>query len=662
MNALLELGAGALAAGAVAQALSRHLRVGLATQIAGLGLVASAGLAALLAGARAAARGHAGTAFHAGIAPAFGLDPLSGLFLALLALTALPTLIYTDAYLAAIASVPRRRAGAALMAAFLLSLIGVLTARSATGFLACWELMTMIPAAAILVQRRDGPVRAAVYGYLAITHVAGTGVWIAVLILAHHGGMGDPRALAHTGAVAQTVVALAALIGFGAKAGLIPLHSWLPRAHPVAPTPMSALMSGVMVKVALYGMIRVEFESLPGHPLWLGLTLLGIGLVSAGGGVLWASAQRELKRLLAFSTVENVGIITMALGAALLLQRAGQPVWASLAFAAALLHTINHAFFKTLLFLGAGAFERATGSLELAHLGGLLRRMPWTGGAFMVGALAISGLPPLNGFSSEWLVLQSLLHVARRGPLAVGLSGALPLAGLAAVAAVTLLCFVKVVGLTLLGNARSPRSAAATEAPAAMRAGMGALAGGCLLLGLAPGLVLPKLASLLPGAAAAGAGLPRHVGLVLPGTGSLPTLGVALALLLLTLAIWLARGFRAQDPQPAPSWACGQPLVAELAWTSAAFTKPLRLVLAGLMRPERELELVQAGGLTQRISYSSHTPSLVDRVLLEPAVRAALRAAALARRTQTGNVRTYAAYLIGLLTCALVLLGTGLLR
>jgi len=659
---MLELGAVALATGAAVPALSGRVRAGLAAQIAGLALLGIAGFVALLGGTSAAARGGAGTGFRAGIAPAFGLDPLSGLFLALLALSALPTLIYADAYLAGIASAARRRAGAALMAAFLLSLVGVLAARSATGFLACWELMTMLPAAAILVQRRDGPVRAAVYAYLAITHVAGTGVWIAVLVLSHHGGLAHPHALMHAGAGAQTLVALAALIGFGAKAGLIPLHSWLPRAHPVAPAPMSALMSGMMVKVALYGMIRVEFESMPGRPLWLGLTLLAIGLISACGGVLWASAQRELKRLLAFSTVENVGIITMALGAALLLLRAGQPLGASLAFAAALLHTINHAFFKTLLFLGAGAFERATGSLELAHLGGLLRRMPWTGGAFMVGALAISGLPPFNGFSSEWLVLQSLLHVVRHGPLAVALSGALALAGLAATAAVTLLCFVKVAGLALLGNARSARSAAATEAPAAMRAGMGALAAGCVLLGLAPGLVLPTLASLLPGTATTGARLLRHAGLMLPGTGSLPTVGIAMALLLLTFTIWLARGFRAQDPQPAPSWACGQPLVAELAWTPAAFTKPLRLVLAPLMRPDRELDVVRAGGLTQRISYSSNTPSLIDRVLYEPAVRCALRAAALARRSQTGNVRTYATYLIGLLSCALVLLGTGILR
>jgi hydrogenase-4 component B len=356
VNAVLELGAVGLAIGAAVPALSRHVRAGLAMQIVGLTLLATAGLAALLASAGVAVQAHTATGFRAGIAPAFGLDQLSGLFLALLALTALPTLIYADAYLAGIASAARRRAGAALMAAFLLSLVGVLTARSATGFLACWELMTMLPAAAILVQRRDRRVRAAVYAYLAITHVAGTGVWIAVLVLAHHGGLGHPHALAHAGAGAQTLVALAALIGFGAKAGLIPVHSWLPRAHPVAPAPMSALMSGMMVKVALYGMIRVEFESLPGHPLWLGLVLLGIGLISACGGVLWASAQRELKRLLAFSTVENVGIITMALGAALLLLRAGQPVWASLAFAAALLHTINHAFIKTLLFLGAGAF------------------------------------------------------------------------------------------------------------------------------------------------------------------------------------------------------------------------------------------------------------------------------------------------------------------
>ena len=301
-----------------------------------------------------------------------------------------------------------------LTAAFLLALTGLLAARDVTTFLGFWELMTLVPAAAILVARRDDAVRAAVFAYLAITHLGGAGVWVAMLALAQHGAIGDPAALAAAGAGTQTLVAVAALVGFGTKAGLVPLHSWLPRAHPVAPAHLSALMSGVMIKVALYGLIRVEFEWLGATPRWLGLALLALGLLSALGGVLYALVQHDLKRLLAFHSIENVGIIALGLGASLLFARAGAREWAAIAFAAALLHVANHAVFKALLFLGAGAFERAVGALELDRLGGLLRRMPWTGGAFLVGSMAIAGLPPLNGFASEWLTLQALLHVALR--------------------------------------------------------------------------------------------------------------------------------------------------------------------------------------------------------------------------------------------------------
>ncbi len=298
-----------------------------------------------------------GAGFRSSVGLAFGLDPLSGFFLSVLALTAVPTLIFARDYLPGSHGA---RALGALTAAFLLSLVGVLAARDVIGFLGFWELMTLVPATAILVSRRDREVRSAVYAYLAITHLGGAGVWIALLALAHHGAIGDPAALAAAGSGAQTLVAVAALVGFGTKAGFIPLHAWLPRAHPVAPAHLSALMSGMMIKVALYGLIRVEFQWLGATPRWLGLALLAIGLTSSLGGVLWALVQHELKRLLAYHSIENVGIIALGLGASLLFAQAGNSTWAAIAFAAALLHVANHAIFKTLLFLGAGALQRAT--------------------------------------------------------------------------------------------------------------------------------------------------------------------------------------------------------------------------------------------------------------------------------------------------------------
>lgn len=649
MTVLLEAGAATLAAGGLLPFLRRGIRMALVVQTLGMALLGLAGLVVLVTGTSTGAR------FHNGFSPALGVDPLSGFFLALLALTAIPTLIFARAYLAGIEFPAARRWVAALMAAFLLALTGVLVARDVSSFLASWELMTMVPAASILAVRRDATVRSAVYAYVAITHVGGAGVWLALLIATSYGALGHPQALVAAGGATQTAVAIAALLGFGTKAGFIPLHSWLPRAHPVAPAPMSALMSGMMIKVAIYGLVRVEFDWLGARPLWLGLALLGFGLLSALGGVLWALAQHDLKRLLAYHSIENVGIIALGLGASLLFLHAGDRLWAAVAFGAAMFHTVNHAVFKTLLFLGAGAIERATGSLDLDHLGGLLRRMPWVGGAFLVGSLAIAGLPPFNGFISEWLTLQALLHVALYGSLGVALAGAVALAGLAATAALAALCFVKVVGLTLLGRPRTQRCAQAREPPLEMRLGMVPLAAACVLLGALPGLIFPTLAGLLD----AGVHVAREPGLALAGTGSLPALTIALALVVLTVVLALARGRGQQAPARAPSWACGQPVVAQLDWSSAAFTKPLRLVLEALMRPHRELEVVQAGTITRRIAYSSHTPSLVDRLLYEPAVGAALRGATVARRLQTGNVRTYAGYLGGLVVLALVLLGTG---
>lgn len=648
LEAIALAGVAALAFGGLLAAWPGRLGPGFGLQAIGTALLGAAGTG-VLAGDTEIAAG-----FRSDVAPALGLDPLSGFFLLVLAITAVPTLVFARDYVRA---GPAPRAVGSLTAAFLLALVGLLAARDVSTFLGFWELMTLLPAAAIIAARRDAPVRAAVFAYLAITHLGGAGVWIALLVLAQHGAIGDPAALAAQGAGTQALVAVAALIGFGTKAGLVPLHSWLPRAHPVAPAHLSALMSGVMIKVALYGLIRVCFEWLGATPRWLALALLALGALSAVGGVLWALVQEDLKRLLAFSSIENVGIVALGLGASLLFAEAGARDWAAIAFGAALLHVANHAIFKALLFLGAGAFERAVAGLELDRLGGLLRRMPWTGGAFLVGSMAIAGLPPLNGFASEWLTLQSLLHVALVPPLGAALAGAIALAALAATAALALLCFVKVVGLVLLGPPRRAECATAVEAPAGMRAGMVVLAALCVVLGVVPGLVVPTLAGLAPGAG--DEVLARNAGLAVPGTGSLPALALIVGLVAITAVLVTARSRR--RAAPAPTWTCGQPVVPALGWTSAGFTKPLRLVLEAVLWPRREIEVVERGGLVQRIAYSSEVPLLADRVLYQPAIRAGTRGAAVARRLQTGNVRTYALYLLGLVLGLLALVRTGAL-
>jgi hydrogenase-4 component B len=530
----------------------------------------------------------------------------------------------------------------------------VVCARDPLTFLAGWELMTLLPAAIILVARSDDQARRTVFLYLAITHVAGAGTWIAVLLAAHAGALGSSGAVTQ-GSGLQIAIAIAALVGMGTKAGVMPMHSWLPRAHPIAPAPVSALMSGVMIKIPIYGLVRVLVDWLGPLPVWIGVLVLALGALSAVGGVVYALFQHDLKRLLAFHSIENIGIIVLGLGACLILRARGDDLWAAIALAAALLHTLNHAVFKALLFLGAGAFERAAGSIALDRLGGLLRRLPWTGGAFLVGSLAIAGLPPLNGFASEWVTLQALLHVPAAGHLGDGLAGALALAALAATAALAVLCFVKVTGLVLLGPPRTAAVAAATERPLPMRAAVVVLASACVVLGLAPGLLLGSLVSLAPWPSA----VPTSIGLHLPATGSLPTLGIAVVLAAVTGSLVLLRSRRAAAP--APTWACGQLVEPALGWTSAGFTKGLRLVLEGVLRPERTVEVRSAGGIVQEVSYTGRVPQLLDERVIAPAVQIALGAAAHARRLQTGRLSTYVVYLIALVLVLLTAAKAGLI-
>jgi hydrogenase-4 component B len=325
------------------------------------------GFAALAAGTSA------GASFTSGFEPRFGVDGLTSLFLGTLGLVAAPALAFSSAYLRPDG---RGRAVGALTAAFVLVLVEVLCARDPLTFLAGWEVMTLLPAVVILVAHAASRTsRRIVFTYVAITHLGGAGTWVAILLLAQADAIGDPSAVS-TGSALQVAVALAALVGMGTKAGVMPLHVWLPRAHPIAPAPVSALMSGVMIKVAVYALVRVLVEWLGVLPVWVGVLVLGLGALSAVGGVVYALFQHDLKRLLALHSIENVGIIVLGLGACLLLRSREADAWAAFALAAALLHTLNHAVFKSLLFLGAGAFEKAIGSLELDRLGGLLRRMP----------------------------------------------------------------------------------------------------------------------------------------------------------------------------------------------------------------------------------------------------------------------------------------------
>jgi hydrogenase-4 component B len=642
---LVAAGAGLLGLGTAGAAMRSTFSSAVVAQAAGAALLAVAGFWMLGAGTAA------GAAFTNAFEPRLGIDGLSAFFLGTVGLVAAPVLLFSTRYLD---NSTRGRATGVLTGAFLLVLVEVLCARDPLTFLGGWELMTLLPAAIILVGRSDARSRHTVFLYVAATHLAGAAVWVAVLLAAHTGSFGGGAVVAR-GSGVQVAIALAALVGMGTKAGAMPLHSWLPRAHPIAPAPVSALMSGVMLKIAVYGLVRLLVDSVGVLPVWIGVLVLAVGALSAVGGVVYACFQQELKRLLAFSSIENVGIVLLGLGACLILRARGADAWAAIALGAALLHTLNHALFKSLLFLAAGSFERAVGALELDRLGGLLRRMPWTGGAFFVGALAIAGLPPLNGFASEWLTLQALVHVPAYGGIGDGLAGAIALAALAATAALGVLCFVRVVGLVLLGAPRREAVASAVEPPAAMRAALVVLAAGCVVLGVAPGLLLARLAGLAPWPV----DVTTSIGLHVPGTGTLPAAGFAVVLVVVTSLLVLARGRRVAAPTPV--WTSGQPSVPQLRWTTAGFTKPLRLVLEVVLRPEREIAVETARGVVQEASYSGRVPHLLDERVYRPAVDAVLVTARHARRLQTGRLGTYVAYLIALVVVLLAAARAGII-
>ncbi|MEI6621755.1 MAG: proton-conducting transporter membrane subunit [Actinomycetes bacterium] len=646
MIGLIWSAAGCGLVGILVAGLRGTLRLGLWIQIAAL-LVVAAVAAALLADSASI-----GSSFVNGIHPSLGIDPLSAFFLLVIAVTAVPVLVYATSYLIA---EPRRGALGALTGAFLMAMCLVVVARDISTFLAGWELMTLIPAVAILVYRRNPEVRRAVFVYLSITHLGGVGVWLALILLSAVGALADPAIFGQQGAALQWTIWIGAIIGFGVKAGLMPMHTWLPRAHPVAPSHLSALMSGVMLKIAIYGLIRVLFFWTGPVPVAIAVIVLVLGALSALGGILYAIFAQEIKRLLAFSSIENVGIITVGLAAALLLAHAHQEVWASIAFAAALLHTLNHAVFKSLLFLGSGAVQRATRLLDIDHLGGLLRRMPWTAGFFILGAAAIAGIPGLNGFVSEWLTLQSLIHMSLDGS-SVPWSGPLAAAALAATAAMAVLCFVKVVGLVFLGRARSAQAEEAREVSWPMRVGQGLLALMCVGLGLFAALLLPVLANLrgVP------VELPTGLSLALPQTGGLPMPAIALALCAAVAVLIYLRG-RRPTAVTAATWNCGQVQDSTLAWTSSAFTKPLRLSWAAFLRSDRRVRVDGGVGVVTSAQYQGDVPNLFDTKVYSPVEAVLTESFSRARRLQSGRLRNYAIYLLLLLAALLLLarLGVG---
>jgi formate hydrogenlyase subunit 3/multisubunit Na+/H+ antiporter MnhD subunit len=487
-------------------------------------------------------------------------------------------------------------------------------------FLVGWEVMALSNFFLVLTDHDRRDAQRAAFLYLAATHVGTLALFAVFALLRHAVGSYDLAAVAHVSAAssAGTRVFLLALLGFGMKAGLMPLHFWLPPAHAAAPSHVSAIMSGVVVKTGIYGLLRVT-GMFDGIPEWWGLVLLGAGGVSAVLGVALALAQHDLKRLLAYHTVENVGIIALGAGLALLGRARGEPALVLLGFAGAALHVVNHAMFKSLLFLGVGAIQHATGTRELDRLGGLARPMRATTVLFTLGAAAIAGLPPLNGFVSEWLVYLGFLDVLGRPDRLAFVAFGAPL--LALVGGLAAACFAKVVGVAFLGAPRTAEAGRAHEAPASMLAPMAALAAACVGIGLAPALLVRPLARAAAGWARVAGGTLLRPAEVALASGARVTLVAAVLLAVAAALVALRRRRLAARPAQAPveTWSCGFSAASpRVQYTGSSFAELLlrRFSWAVPVKPEGQ---APEGPFPSASSFHTRVPDPVLDLALVPA-------------------------------------------
>jgi hydrogenase-4 component B len=596
-------------------------------------------------------------------------DPLSLFFTLLVSLVGLAVSIYSLGYVRAYYG--RRNVGVfgAFFNAALLATTLVFLADNAFFFLVVWELMALSTYFLVSFEHEKEESRNAGALYFVMSHI-GTGCLILGFLLLFQASGDDGFEGFHAigakmAAGPRDAAFVLFLVGFGVKAGFIPLHIWLPVAHPAAPSNVSALMSGVLIKTGIYGLIRVAFDFMGPPPNWWGVTILTIGTVSAVLGVLYALMEHDLKRLLAYHSIENIGIILMGLGAALMFLHSGHPLLAALALIAGLYHTINHAVFKALLFLGAGAVVHATHTRNMEEMGGLVKRMPKTAFCFLVGAVAISALPPLNGFVSEWLTYQSLLQGF--GTTSSLMRLMFPLAGamLALTGALAAACFVKAFGITFLAQPRSDHAVQAREASVTMLAAQVILVAACVFLGLLPGQFLKLLdpvTSQLAGQALSSQ-LSLANGLVLSGAvatgGTVSTLGLALiavCLLPVPLALWFVFA-RTANVRRGPTWDCGlQGLTPRMEYTATGFSKPIRMIFKALFRPRREVqrEYDFSPYFAKNLRFESHVEEVFQTRIYRPLSRLVWRGSRRMRALQAGSLQAYLIYVFVTLILLLV--------
>jgi hydrogenase-4 component B len=588
----------------------------------------------------------------------FRLDPLAAFFLVVVSVGSAGASLYALGYGT---HEPEPQRVLPFYPLFLAGLNLVVIAADAFSFLFAWELMSLASWALVMSHDREPGNAHAGYVYIIMASFSGLALLLCFGVLAGPTGsytFSAMRAVHPTPGPAALALVLA-LIGAGSKAGVVPLHAWLPLAHPAAPSHVSALMSGVMTKVAVYGFIRIVFDLLGQPTAWSGILVLAVGGITAVLGVLYALMEHDLKRLLAYHTVENIGIIFIGLGLALAFGANALPAAAALSLTAALFHVFNHSVFKSLLFFGAGAVLTATGERDMDHLGGLIHRMPKTAFAFLVGCVAISALPPLNGFVSEWLTFQAILlhpNLPQWGlKIAIPADGAL----LALSAALAAACFVKAYGVTFLGR---PRTRAATDAREVDRYSLAAMfvfAALCLLAGIFPGVVIDLLAPIVH--ALTGAQMPTQLGVawlsIVPVASARSSYNGLLILLFIAASAWLTvlaiHRFASHALRRAPAWDCGFPDPRpETQYTGGSFAQPIRRVYGAVVFRTYETVTMPPPGDMAPARIEKHFSDVIWDAFYAPIAAGVWRASEILNHLQFLTIRRY----LGFVFAALVIL------
>lgn len=605
----------------------------------------------------------------------FSIDPLAAFFITIISVLSLSVSIFSYGY--ASAYIGKHNVGVLglFYNLFILSMLALVSSSNSFMFLFFWELMSLVSYFLVVFEHQDSRVRRAGFIYIVMTHIGTAFIAISFLLLYKETGnynFADYAVLGHNlSPNLKTVIFILVTLGFGTKAGIVPLHIWLPEAHPAAPSNVSALMSGVMLKTAIYGFIRVAIDVLGVGPVWWGGLILIIGTVSALLGVMYALMEHDIKRLLAYHSVENIGIILMGIGVTLVFMSYGYNDLALIGLTAGLFHVFNHAVFKGLLFLGAGAVHYSTHTRNIEKMGGLLKRMPWTGFFFLVGSISISAIPPFNGFASEWLTYQALLGLGS-GKLGIALNIMGPVFGaaLALTGGLAAACFVKAFGIQFLALPRSINSEKAKEVPRTMLVGMGLLALLCLILGVMPFLVIGLLGPvtfsligvetipLLGGYRWLSVSSLSGQGLAVGTTSISPLIILAVLVASVLVVYWLINKYaKYRNVGIDETWNCGMNLTSKMEYTATSFSKPIRIMFRTIFQPTREIdkEYVLKPYFTSRIKYKGKIKPFFEEDLYRPQLKFFLKLADKVRVLQSGSIQLYLGYIFVTLVVLLIL-------